>query len=111
MEAKSGQEEVDNWIFSISKEATGADDHHSDADHYDADDAGADADADDAIDDNISKEATGAVDHYWGADLSDVIMITLTTSSGPDKEAAKDGDLTVEDIENADRIDQDRVEI
>ena len=76
MEAKVGQE-VENWIFSISKEATGADDHHSDADHYDADDAGAGADADDAIDDSISKEATGAGDHYCGADHSDVILLVL----------------------------------
>ena len=45
------------------------------------------------------------------ADLSDVIMITLTSSLGPDIEAAKDGDLTVEDVENADGIKQDGVEI
>ena len=35
----------------------------------------------------------------------------MTTSLGPDIEAAKDGDLTVEDIEDADRMKQDGVEI
>ena len=34
VEAKVGQE-VENWIFAISKEATGADDHQMDADRYD----------------------------------------------------------------------------
>ena len=39
VEAKVGQE-VENWIFSISKEATGAAaDHQMDADHYDADES------------------------------------------------------------------------
>ena len=34
VEAKVGQE-VENWIFSISKEATGADDHYCGGDHSD----------------------------------------------------------------------------